>query len=325
MLSNESFWQGLVDDLLEGVYFVDRDRRITYWNSGAERLTGYSEQEVLGRSCADGILRHVTADGVHLCRAGCPLAATIRDGRSREADLFMHHSDGHRVPVTVRAHPMRGEDGEILGSAECFAPRPGGVFSDLESDRRTNMAFRDPVTRIGNRLYAEQQLAAVMGSLEASTTMGLLFCDVDRFKTVNDTWGHTVGDKTLRMVARTLANGLRPGDVPCRWGGEEFIAVLPETDGPGTLRVAERIRMLVENSWLALGDTRLSVTVSVGATVMAYGETVEGVLERVDQLMYRSKHEGRNRVSSDIPSADTDDQPVLLPCQLPAGALVSHT
>lgn len=315
---DEVFFRDLVDHLLEGVYFVDRDRRITYWNTGAELLTGYGLDDVVGHSCSEGILRHVTDEGQQLCLHGCPLAATITDGTPREAKVYMHHRDGHRVPVTVRARPIRDDAGQIVGSAEVFTARSGGVFSDLEGERRTDQSYRDPVTGIGNRLYAEQHLAASLGALSSEDSrMGLLFVDVDHFKSVNDTWGHNVGDKVLRMVARTLANGLRPGDQPCRWGGEEFIAILPETDEDGTALVAERIRMLAENSWLPLDDDQARVTVSIGATSGRLGESADDVIERADRLMYASKQNGRNQVHTDSGPLNRVAEPVLLGNSIP--------
>ncbi|MEI2716598.1 MAG: GGDEF domain-containing protein [Candidatus Nanopelagicales bacterium] len=315
---NEVFFRELVDNLLEGVYFVDRDRRITYWNSGAELLTGYGMDEVVGHSCSEGILRHVTDEGQQLCLHGCPLAATITDGDPREAKVYMHHKNGHRVPVTVRARPIRDDAEQIVGSAEVFTARSGGVFSDLEGERRTDQSYRDPVSGIGNRLYAEQHLAASLGSLDSEDSrMGLLFLDVDHFKTVNDNYGHNIGDKVLRMVARTLANGLRPGDLPCRWGGEEFIAILPETQEDGTARVAERIRMLVENSWLPRDDQQIRVTVSIGATVGHRGESADEVIERADRLMYASKQNGRNQVHTDSGPLHRVAEPVLLGNSIP--------
>src|SRR5664280_2072141 len=112
-----AFYRDLVDNMSDGVYFVDRTRTITYWSRGAERLTGYHASEVVGRRCRDGILNHVDECGTELCGAGCPLKATIRDGRCRDAHVFMHHADGHRQPVWVRAAPLRDPAGEISGAA----------------------------------------------------------------------------------------------------------------------------------------------------------------------------------------------------------------
>ena len=111
MLTEKNFYKDIVDNLYDGVYFVDRDRVITYWNKGAERITGYSAKETLGRACRDNLLNHVTANGIELCKSNCPLAAVMQDGNPREAEVYLHHKDGHRVPIIVRATAMRDAEG----------------------------------------------------------------------------------------------------------------------------------------------------------------------------------------------------------------------
>ena len=106
-MHDEGFFRELIDNSTEGIYFLDRARRITYWNRGAERLTGYPADEVVGRCCADGLLQHMDPNGRLLCNDGCPMEATMRDGRERAAEIFLHHKQGHRVPITVRAFPIR--------------------------------------------------------------------------------------------------------------------------------------------------------------------------------------------------------------------------
>lgn len=296
---DRDFYAALLDRISDGVYFVDRDRRITYWNAGAERITGYTAAEVLGRSCSDGILRHVSASGRQLCLHGCPLAAVMCDGRPRDADVFLHHKDGHRVPVHVQGSALTDEAGDISGSVEVFGPRAENPYADSGRRSRHDVTI-DPVTGLPVRAIGELHLDTLVAAVRSgATTAGLLFIDADRFKTVNDTFGHVVGDHALRMVARSMANGLRRGDLPVRWGGEEFVALLPGADELGLHAAAERVRVLVENSWLDRGAGVVRLTVSVGATMLRATDTAEAALERADRLMYRSKEAGRNRVTGD--------------------------
>lgn len=295
------FYRELLDSLADGVYFVDRDRTITYWNKAAERLSGYAPQEVMGKRCADNILRHVDALGKHLCVEGCPLAATMEDGQVREAEVFMHHKFGHRVPVVVRASPMRDSNGTIVGAAEVFTSNAKGinVLKELESLRKEILT--DPLTGIGNRRYADISLKSLEASLgEHGVPFGILIVDIDHFKEVNDTWGHNVGDKVLRMVAQTLAQGLRALDVACRWGGEEFVLLVPNTNMETLLGMGQRHRMLIENSWLDHEGQTIAVTASFGGAVSRKGETATEVVARADKQLYKSKTSGRNCVHVDV-------------------------
>src|SRR5512138_899186 len=99
MPDEKNFYKDIIDNLYDGVYFVDRDRRITFWNKGAERITGYSSDRVIGRCCRDNILAHVAEEGTKLCSDLCPLQHAMADGNARESEAFLHHADGHRVPV----------------------------------------------------------------------------------------------------------------------------------------------------------------------------------------------------------------------------------
>jgi diguanylate cyclase (GGDEF)-like protein/PAS domain S-box-containing protein len=316
----KEFYQDLLDQISDGVYFVTRDRHITYWNGGAERITGYSAQEVLGHSCSEGMLRHIDDTGRQLCLHGCPLAAVMSDGKSREARIYLHHKDGHRVPVTVRGSALRNRAGAIVGSVEVFSPRTSNPYA---AQRRVDQDdLLDPVTGLPPRRLGELNLQTLMRAVaEGVTTLGVLFIDADHFKNINDSLGHKTGDDVLRMVAQSIVNGLRRSDIPIRWGGDEFLVLLPGIDQDGLQATAERVRILVENSWIQEGETQARVSVSVGATMALPTESVDDLVDRADRLMYASKHGGRNRGTTDTGElTSTADRPILgagIPWQMP--------
>jgi len=296
------FYKNLVDNLHDGVYFVDRDRIITYWNKGAERITGYKSAEVIGRSCRDNLLNHVNTEGLQLCQDHCPLADCMVDGKTREADVFLHHADGHRVPVLVRTAPLRDAQGNITGSVETFSRDNGimGVHQELRELRHS--VVTDKLTGVGNRRYLDARLRLAISELpfEKDLSTGLLMMDIDHLKSVNDMHGHEIGDRVLRMVAATLQHNLRKSDVLGRWGGDEFLVILHGLVSTQWLSaIGETLRMLVESSRLDLENTSLSVTVSTGATLLLPEETPDAAFRRVDELMYQSKNTGRNKVSGD--------------------------
>jgi len=211
---------------------------------------------------------------------------------------FLHHKDGHRVPVTIRGKALRDPTGAVVGSAEVLSARTPNPYAGRRQARQDDLL--DPVTGLAPRRLGELSLQTLMKAVaEQVTTLGMLFIDADNFKNVNDTFGHKTGDGVLRMVAQSTANGLRHGDIPIRWGGEEFLALLPGVDEAGLYVVAERVRTLVENSWIQAGETQARVTVSIGATMARSKEAVDDLVDRSDRLMYESKHGGRNRVTGD--------------------------
>jgi diguanylate cyclase (GGDEF)-like protein/PAS domain S-box-containing protein len=301
----DEFYKHLLDNLQDGVYFVDQERRITFWSRGAERLTGYTAAEVTGAYCWNNLLSHVDSQGCRLCTGECPLVACIRDGQERQIELFLHHKAGHRIPVMVRVSPVRNAQGAIVGAVETFSDAYTKISALDKIVELEGLAFLDAVTGVGNRRYVEVRLHA---SLEAYTRygwpFGLVFLDLDHFKKVNDTFGHEVGDKVLSMVARTLGANLRSTDSFGRWGGEEFLALISNPSLKQLCRVADRCRRLVMESALKVESSTVRVTVSAGAAMAREGDTAASLVERVDRLMYRAKAAGRNRVEFEEPLAN---------------------
>ena len=298
MASGESFYKDLLDNMYDGVYFVDCERRITYWNHGAERITGYRSARVIGHSCRDNLLNHVTAEGKMLCTDGCPLAACMQDGKTRDTEVFLHHADGHRVPVQVRAAPIRDDKGEIIGAVETFSKAPAVRVDQLELADLRSKVNTDGLTGLRNRAYIERRLLGLVaeGGNEPPS-IGILFIDIDHFKLVNDSHGHEIGDRVLKMVSETIRDNLRSSDIAGRWGGDEFITILDDVTSLKSIKkIAEKIRALIEYSRLDLGDQSYSVTVSIGGTFLTNQDTRESLVKRADEFMYKMKQAGRNQV-----------------------------
>ncbi len=299
MPDEKDFYKDIIDNLYDGIYFVDRERVITYWNKGAERITGYSSTQTVGHSCRDNLLNHVTANGVQLCLNNCPLAAVMQDGHEREAEVFLHHKNGHRLPVVMRATAMRDSEGNIIGAIESFSSNVDVVSTRRKLQLLHHAAMTDRLTGIGNRRHLEGRLSAVLAEFQSNAAIaGLLFMDVDQFKQFNDLYGHNIGDDVLRMVAKTIHHAVRATDVIGRWGGEEFMAILYDVeDESGLLSVANKVRAMVEYSRLDMDGQGLAVTISIGGTMLTPDDTHDSFVARADALMYKSKQAGRNRVT----------------------------
>ena len=244
-------YKELLDGLDEAVYFVDRHRRVLYWNKAAELLTGIPAEDILGTRCCDQRMKHVNEEGEGLCQGDCPLALTIRDGIARTEDVYVRHREGHRVPVATRVLPIRDLSDTIVGAIQISRDNSAQLALDERTARLERAALLDPLTGLPNRRCVESALRARMEEYDRyGWEFGVLFVDIDRFKIVNDEHGHSVGDLVLRMVSRTLAANTRTFDILGRWGGEEFLAVLANVDREELGAIAERSRMLVRESSL---------------------------------------------------------------------------
>lgn len=289
--------QEVLDSLFDGVYCLDRDRRILYWNHAAEELTGYTSDEVVGRNCASSLLAHTDADGRHLCRTACPMVATMRDGLGRETRVFLRHRDGHRIPVRIRSTPIRNEQGTIVGGVEVFANDTPSVALEERVSELERLSLLDPLTSLPNRRFAEQQLETKHGEWERyGWPYGVLMVDVDYFKRINDTWGHDAGDRALEALAKTLTAKTRVSDLVSRWGGEEFLIIGRCSTAEQLTAMGESVRGLVSATrYRADAVTTEGLTVSVGGALVERSDRPADVMKRADEALYAAKRSGRNR------------------------------
>lgn len=291
----------IFDNLINGVYFVDKQRRITYWNKAAELISGYTAEEVLGKSCKDDILIHALGCDI-LCEAHCPLRGTMEVYKPVSARVSLRHRHGYRIPVQVRCVPLLDANNEVIGAVEIFDHAYVQEDVALKLRELGQIAYLDALTELPNRRYMED---AIKDWLLAFSRKGRAFAvamaDIDFFKEVNDCYGHDAGDLVLKAVADNLRSNLRTLDIVGRWGGEEFILLLQGVD-KRTLhekldllrRVIEKRPVLVENS------LSLHVTISFGGTLPLQDDSLTSVVSRADDLLYKSKREGRNQVNVDL-------------------------
>ena len=294
-----SFYKELLDNLSDGVYFVDRERRILYWNKGAYRLTGYTAEELLGKCCQDNILCHLDYSGRGLCGEDCPLTATIADGAMHEASVFLRHKLGRRVPVFVRVQPIRDGQRSIIGAIEIFSDDSAQSEALRKAEALKRMAFLDHLTQLPNRRFLEMSLrSALLEYREHKDPFGLLIIDLDRLKGINDRFGHSCGDRALQEVAKTLAGALRSNDIVGHWGGDEFLAVVSNIDEEILGELASRCVVMVEQTTIsATGEETIALSISLGGALVQSGESIEELIARADALMYRSKSDGRGRAT----------------------------
>jgi two-component system cell cycle response regulator len=164
-------------------------------------------------------------------------------------------------------------------------------------------AITDGLTGLHNRRYMESHLSTLVEQAAArGKPLAVLVLDIDYFKSINDSYGHDAGDDVLREFAIRIRKSIRGIDLACRYGGEEFVIVMPETDMAVAATVAERLRRRIatEPFPIARGERSIEVTISVGlAALERVDDNAANILKRADQALYRAKRDGRNRVSAD--------------------------
>lgn len=278
----------------EGIYIVDRNRKILYFNPEAEHISGYSKDEVVGRYCNDNILNHIDEDGNRLCIIGCPLKASMDNDEVNQSDIYLHHKNGHRIKVAVRTIPFK-DQGDVVYGVEVFRDLTQSEAYEKRLNEEKVKTLIDPLTNLYNRRFLDLFIQGEMNYFE-DDSHGVLFMDVDGFKAFNDDYGHNVGDQVLVNIAHTLQSNITHHDIGVRYGGEEFIVFIKHVSKDTLLKKAENLRMLIEGSFVKTADKNIVVTVSIGASLFHKHEDIASAIITADKAQYLVKAQGRNGV-----------------------------
>lgn len=288
----------ILDQVADGVYVVDTHRRIVLWNQGAQRITGFTEEEVAGRCCAENILTHVDNKGCSMCKGTCPLAFTLRDGDPRQDVINLHHKDGHRVPVQVSIRPLHDNSGAVVGAVETFKECSDSLAMRSVIEYLKQWGCVDVSTGLVNRRVVELRINERLHELRRFGWMfALLLIEVDYLKELKVRWGEEGTAEVVRMAAQSVQNSLRPTDTVGRWDDGVFLAVVANTTMIEIGMIAERIRMMVDTAYRPTADGEMHATVSVGAVGAAEGDTAESLLRKAERSLYMSRVAGRNRAT----------------------------
>ena len=292
-LQNADTFRAALESLQTGVCVVDRDRKIGFWNDGAERITGYLRQEVLGRFCGDILLIKSHEKKAALCEQSCPLVAAMRDGRARESRVYLHHKSGYAVPVRLRAVPIRDTHGHVIGATESFVER-----SWMSTRRRPDSNLivghgLDALTQLPDYAFTNSYLVdSLKFASEHVIPFGLLCIQLDQLGALMATHGLDAAEAILNVVAHTLRNGLDPLDFVGRWSDDQFLAIVANCTEGDLLTTAERLKRLAQSSEIVWWGDQLSVTVSIGGTVLQPGEPIGLLLERTMNALKQALAKG---------------------------------
>lgn len=190
--------QEILDGVSDGVYFVDRDRRIHLWNRGAEEISGFPAKEVVGRCCPDDILQHVDDLGTHLCTAECPLSEAMSSGKYQESEVYLHHRKGFRKPVLVKVKPVYDVDNNLVGAVETFCDNTRVYSAEAEIQRLKSYSLFDPAAGVGNKQFIESQIQSAL-SPEGSrrVLLAVLHIRLKGLEEIGDRHGAEIGNETI--------------------------------------------------------------------------------------------------------------------------------
>jgi diguanylate cyclase (GGDEF)-like protein len=232
---------------------------------------------------------------------GLELKARRKDGSEIPVEINLSHSNtelGQLVIAYMRDITERTLAEIALRNAN---QQLGSQLREIESLQESlrEQAIRDPLTQLHNRRFLDETVELEFHHADRfSETLSIILLDIDYFKEINDRYGHTAGDACLVTLANLLQQHCRRSDITCRYGGEEFILVLPNTNTEGAEQHAEELRHLVENEVFTVDEHEIKFTISLGiSSYPAHGADYRQIINKADEALYVSKRTGRNRVT----------------------------
>ena len=302
----DRFVDRLLEQVSDGCSVLNQDKIFVFWNKAAEDLTGFKKEEILNKSCQMEPPLYTDAEGKSLCAENCLCEQTIKDKQPKILDVFVRHRTGYMIPVKLRIFPVINSDGQATGVVKIFTNSSPAITIPLRVPELEKMQLLDIDTGIPNQLYMEMYLKNKIDEYHKfNLPLGLIYTDIDNFNKLQERFGRFNAAKLVRMVARTLYKNIRYFDVVARWDNEEFLICLLNIDENRLDIVANKLRLLVAESYITIETGLLNSTVSMGATLVQRFDSVESLVKRAEQLMLHSKWLGRNKVSLTFSQKET--------------------
>lgn len=296
-LSNEILYQEkelfqvTLASIGDAVITTDSSGNITYLNPVAELFTGWNNDEASGAS-----LQHIFCIKDINTQAPIedPLAACLQESKKENQECILIHRDKQEYIVNYSVAPIQDDKKEVIGTVLTFRD----VTEQRElTQRLAYRAAHDALTGLLNREEFENRLSKILTSIRKKDTHALLYLDLDKFKVVNDTCGHSAGDELLRQVTALLHSQLRTRDTLARLGGDEFGIILEHCPQDEALQIAEKLRELVQNFRFQIQEKIFTIGVSIGLLSIIYNnEGLENALKAADSACFAAKDQGRNRI-----------------------------
>lgn len=299
----------ILDRINVGVFVLNKSMEVVFWNHFMETNSKKSESEVIGKKIVD-VFPEIPKQWLERKVQGVFVLKNFAFTSWEQRPYLLKFE--HNRPVTGGVDymhqnctfmPVKNDKGEVEHVCVVLTDvTDTSIAYNKAQDALEKLAEasnRDGLTGTFNRRYIEQTLTREFSRVKRyEGSLSLILLDLDHFKLINDKSGHLAGDEVLRRTAEVLTSCVREADTLGRYGGEEFIVILPQTRLRGAVILAERIRQSVEQSVFPFRDEMIKLTVSVGVTQMQLETTVyERLIQEADTALYQSKQMGRNRVT----------------------------
>lgn len=296
LLLNMKRYEAVFQSAHDGIITIDSHQHIKLMNQAATQMFGYQLHEMAGQSLTKLIPQKYRSKHKEYVNGFKNSPTDSRPMQTRTTVLGLRN-DGSEFPVEITISKIQVKENIELTAVIRDVSKKNALMEEL-----IVAAHEDPLTKLFNRRYFTELLnKEILRFKRFKQKFSLLMLDIDHFKKVNDAYGHASGDITLKELANTLKETVREVDILGRWGGEEFLIILPETHLLKAIEVAEKVRVAIGNTKIDTKVAEINLSVSIG--VQEYGDgdiALDDFVNNVDKCLYIAKKKGRNRVCSKI-------------------------
>lgn len=314
--ASEEHFRLLAENMEDVVWKTDAQLVFTYINDADRRLRGYPQADVVGHHIDDTVTAQGRAILAHERQQRLEMELRGQTRQARHFELPQRRVGGGEVWVEVMSIPVYDAAGTVAGFQGICRDisQRKALQAELEQSRQAlevqlqaiasqhselrEKANRDPLTGAHNRRYLDEALPRELARAALGRyPVALIMVDLDHFKDINDSYSHLAGDAVLKALTQLLTRGARESDIVCRYGGEEFVLVMPRLSADLALPRMDALRLELQGLRIPHGDTEIAITFSAGIAVFPeHGTQMDMLIARADEMLYRAKREGRNRV-----------------------------
>jgi len=290
------FYKTLLDSIFDAVYMVDVHGTILYWNESCSRITGYTAKEMMGLNFVDTPFAGMEDKSAISAREKTHgISIVLETGMPGTWKGYVCRKNGQRIPVESHISAILNDKGQITGAIEVFRDISAHVSLEDSHRQLLQMSRKDQLTGLFNRSATSDLLKAeIERSRRYKQFLSVVMIDIDHFKRVNDRYGHDAGDKVLAKIGSVLAHNLRQPDAVGRWGGEEFLVIVPNNGSEAAAHLAERIRGFIKKN--SIEEVPGPITASFGVAQLRPEQGPDQLLYQADMALYQAKRDGRDRV-----------------------------
>ncbi len=291
------YLEGVLESTLSALITLDKKHRILEWNTGAEKVFGYAADEAIGRDL-DALIAN--PEGEILPEATDFTNQVLKQEVVPPTETVRYDKWGNPINVVLTGAPIQ-VSGELVGIVASYTDIT--KQKDLEKEIK-HMATHDALTGLPNRRLFNERIELEIAHAERNQEkLGVMFIDLDNFKEINDTYGHSTGDVLLKHIGERLVGVLRKSDTVARMGGDEFLLVIPEMKkAEDAYTTAERVLEVMQEPFTCNGN-QVTISFSIGISIYPdHGEDVDTLTKRADSAMYLSKEKGGNTYQIYTPS-----------------------